>query len=47
MVSHTTEDVMFIALAYAYGKYTAVTCHMLILALSTCPPLLFDRLVPS
>lgn len=33
MESLTTENVMSTVLAYAYGKFTAVTCHTQILAL--------------
>ena len=45
MASRITEDVMSTALAFAYGKFIAVTCLTPILASPMSPLLLFDRLV--
>lgn len=45
MVSHTTEDVMFTALGYVYGRFTVVICLILISALLMFLLLLFVRSV--
>ena len=47
MASLIIEDVMSTALAFAYGKSTAVTCLTLILALLKFQQQLFDRSVDS